>query len=313
MPCQGCMKARRAIINRTPKSIRAPLARAFLPPDPAPAPLPLVTTAAQVVREARTWVGVPFLHQGRSRNGVDCVGLPIVVLHDARRLPPTLKLRDYPRAALPTGNLEQHFLALLHPAARRTCPAVSLRFKWQRTLAHVAIYTDTDTLIHALETHGRVIEHGFRGMWRTPLRAGRLGAAGGALWLNRPCRAPHRRLRYFFGPCGALSAASSATSCFPPKARQRTAPQRTQRPALDRRCADPDRLWHRRACRQRDLERRADRNKTRGRAGRQVRHRRAERHIYTYSVDVAIGICEGADQRHPAHLGRCGSDLRRER
>ena len=34
------------------------------------------------MRIARSWIGVPFAHQGRTRRGIDCVGL-IVVVADA--------------------------------------------------------------------------------------------------------------------------------------------------------------------------------------------------------------------------------------
>ena len=36
-------------------------------------------TRGEVLAEARSWLGVPYLHQGRSRLGVDCVGLLIMV------------------------------------------------------------------------------------------------------------------------------------------------------------------------------------------------------------------------------------------
>lgn len=41
-----------------------------------------------VVRCARNWVGTPYLHQGRTRYGVDCLGLVLVVAHE-------LGLSDY--------------------------------------------------------------------------------------------------------------------------------------------------------------------------------------------------------------------------
>lgn len=39
--------------------------------------------AKSLVPIARTWVKVPFAHYGRSRDGVDCVGLIISVLREA--------------------------------------------------------------------------------------------------------------------------------------------------------------------------------------------------------------------------------------
>jgi cell wall-associated NlpC family hydrolase len=165
-PCAGCMKARRYLINKTPKGpIREKLTRTFLPPDAPPTPpLPTVTTGAEVVREARSWVGVPFRHQGRDRNGVDCWGLPVVVLRELGALPAGFDTTHYPRSPSP-GDLEAR-LVYCTPLAE-PMPGCLIGIRWQRTGAHVAIYTDTDTLIHALERHQKVIEHGFRGMWRT--------------------------------------------------------------------------------------------------------------------------------------------------
>lgn len=36
-------------------------------------------TREQVVTEARTWIGRQWRHQGRNENGVDCVGLVVMV------------------------------------------------------------------------------------------------------------------------------------------------------------------------------------------------------------------------------------------
>lgn len=151
---------RRAIINKTPKSIAAPLARVLLP---------TVTTAEAVVREARTWVGVPFRHQGRDRSGIDCVGVPIAVLHTLGAVEADFEIRDYGR--LPDGTLERRLISYCTPLPDYV-PGCLVGIRWGKTLAHVAIHTDTDTLIHALERHKRVIEHGFRGMWRTRFAQG---------------------------------------------------------------------------------------------------------------------------------------------
>ena len=36
-------------------------------------------TGADVVRVARSMLGIRYLHQGRSRAGLDCIGLPVLV------------------------------------------------------------------------------------------------------------------------------------------------------------------------------------------------------------------------------------------
>ena len=39
-------------------------------------------TADSFIAAARTYIGVPWQHQGRSRHGIDCVGLLVCVAHD---------------------------------------------------------------------------------------------------------------------------------------------------------------------------------------------------------------------------------------
>lgn len=160
-PCSGCLKVRRALINKTPPRLAAPLAKTFLP---------TVTTAQEVVRVARTWVGVPFRHQGRDRNGVDCVGVPIVVLAELGAVERDFEILDYPRQ--PHHDILERRLIAHCTRLPHAVPGCLIAIRWHRTLAHVALYTDTDTLIHALEHRARVIEHGFRGMWRTRFAQG---------------------------------------------------------------------------------------------------------------------------------------------
>jgi cell wall-associated NlpC family hydrolase len=172
-PCGGCMKARRFLINKTPAPIRKRLTQAFLPEGHSPytelpnsLPLSVTTTPTKVIREARTWLGVPFRHQGRDRNGVDCIGLPIVILQNLGILPAGFELTNYSR--FPHQNeLEPRILEYCK-SLKDVTPGCLVALSRHRTLAHVAIYTDTDTIIHAFERapHASVIEHGFRGMWR---------------------------------------------------------------------------------------------------------------------------------------------------
>ena len=53
--------------------------------------------AGAVVAAARGWIGVPYLHQGRSRSGIDCIGLVLQVAREAGIGPADLDFRRYGR------------------------------------------------------------------------------------------------------------------------------------------------------------------------------------------------------------------------
>lgn len=166
-PCSGCMKARRAIIRQMPARMAAPLAQKFLP---------TVTDAQAVLREARAWVGTPFRHQGRDRRGLDCVGLPLIVLHSLGVALPdeleAIRLRpDYPHEQH-TDQVRARFLKHCTPLPDAV-PGAVIGLTLRRTLTHLAIVGE-GTIIHAIDRDhgGGVIEHGFRGLWRTRYAAG---------------------------------------------------------------------------------------------------------------------------------------------
>lgn len=53
-------------------------------------------TREDVVREARSWLGVRWRHQGRSRAGVDCGGLVVMVGRALGLLPVEADMKGYP-------------------------------------------------------------------------------------------------------------------------------------------------------------------------------------------------------------------------
>lgn len=53
-----------------------------------------------VVTLAKGWIGVPFRHAGRSRQGVDCIGLVIKVAHEAGIS--SFDTTDYSRRPVPS-------------------------------------------------------------------------------------------------------------------------------------------------------------------------------------------------------------------
>lgn len=122
-----------------------------------------MTTREQFVAEARTWIGVPFVHQGRNRLGVDCIGLVLVVcralgLSDADP-------RGYGRA--PNGAALLRGLAQyarpLRPDEAQAGDLLLMRFL--RDPQHVGIATDHG-ILHAYGGAGRVVETSLPPSWR---------------------------------------------------------------------------------------------------------------------------------------------------
>ena len=115
----------------------------------------------RVILEARQWLNVPFRHQGRDGHGIDCVGLPIVVCQSLGLLDQRFDVANYGR--LPSGELVTRLQGVCRPL-ERALPGSLIVIAWSRLAAHVAICTG-ETMIHAYERVGRVIEHGYRGRW----------------------------------------------------------------------------------------------------------------------------------------------------
>lgn len=118
--------------------------------------------ARDIVAAARSWVGVPFLHQGRNRSGIDCVGLVIVTMQQVGLWEQDFERRDYGR--MPTTNELHEKLAFYFRRVEEPEPGAIIGVRWSRELAHVAIFTG-ETIIHAFERRGKVIEHGYRAAW----------------------------------------------------------------------------------------------------------------------------------------------------
>jgi cell wall-associated NlpC family hydrolase len=119
-----------------------------------------------VVAEARGWLGVPWRHQGRSRSGIDCVGLVVCVAH-------ALDLSDYDstgysRRAQGQGFVE-HFRGNMDGVAIRDArPGDVLVFADQAYPCHCGFLTERfghPHLLHAHATRRQVIEEPYAGEW----------------------------------------------------------------------------------------------------------------------------------------------------
>jgi len=123
----------------------------------------MIITVQQICDQAREWIGTPFLHQGRSRSGCDCLGFIASVLGE---LGVDLALRHLPL------NYGRNPQALLITTLQRLCrnidlepgALVAIKFPFAEFPSHAAIFTG-DSMIHCYESVGKVTEHGYRNPW----------------------------------------------------------------------------------------------------------------------------------------------------
>ena len=115
----------------------------------------------RIVSEARSWVGVRFRHQGRTRSwGVDCVGLISVVAWNLGLF--KYDYRGYPRDAS-AMDVEHH----LRKAGMRAKPIADalpgdvLLLTDRIMPRHMAIYTGGQNAIHAHASARQVVERAY--------------------------------------------------------------------------------------------------------------------------------------------------------
>lgn len=130
----------------------------------------IVITPAAIVAEARSWQGVRWRHQGRSRQGIDCAGLVICTAH-------ALGLSDFDTTAydrVPDGTTlralcDTHLRPV--PLAQLQ-PADVLLMRFDVDPQHMAIVTDYPYggpgvmgMVHAYATARKVVEHQLDAAW----------------------------------------------------------------------------------------------------------------------------------------------------
>lgn len=136
-----------------------------------------MTTRAEVVSEARRWIGTPWQHQARSIGlGVDCVGF-VIEVGRALRLIDTKEAATYKRR--PDGlTLRAKFSERLASVDLRSIrPADVLLIATHGTPDHVAIVGDYPvaagelSMIHAYVPARKVVEHRLDPLWRRKIVA----------------------------------------------------------------------------------------------------------------------------------------------
>lgn len=124
-------------------------------------------TPADVAATARAYLGVRFVHQGRSRAGMDCAGLVVRVAQDLGlsefdwrgygRLPEADRMRE----------VMQSQCVELKPGTAPSLGLVAL-MRFEAEPQHLAIVVDHPHglgIVHALMTERKVAEHRLDATW----------------------------------------------------------------------------------------------------------------------------------------------------
>jgi cell wall-associated NlpC family hydrolase len=122
-----------------------------------------VISPATVIEQARSWLGVRFLHQGRTRSGADCLGYIAGMMAELGTDVP-LKALPLNYARNPQARLVQTLEEITHEIPLQPAAFVLIKFPKSHHGSHGAIYTG-ENLIHSYQSVGRVVEHGYRMQW----------------------------------------------------------------------------------------------------------------------------------------------------
>jgi len=123
----------------------------------------MTITRAAFLSEARSWIDVPWVHQGRNRYGVDCIGLVLVTCW-------ALALTDYDISGYGRTPNADMLMRELDARARRidlasALPADLVLSRFNHDPQHVGILTARG-ILHAYAGARRVVETALPRSWR---------------------------------------------------------------------------------------------------------------------------------------------------
>lgn len=123
-------------------------------------------TTLDIHLAARSWIGVPFTHQGRSRDGVDCVGLVICVARELGLVPMDADANGYRRA--PDGSMLEQCDVWLDRSPLDVAHVAAIRFSVapQHLAILVPHHHNGQAFVHALQRNGAVVSHRVDATWR---------------------------------------------------------------------------------------------------------------------------------------------------
>jgi hypothetical protein len=128
-------------------------------------------TSEQVTAEARGWLGVRWRHQGRTRAGVDCAGLVVMVAR-------ALELTDYDATGYSRRasgfDFVRHFQAAMQSVRVAEAQAgdvlVFADGAYPCHCGFLSLWQDHPHLIHAHVSRRQVVEEPYLGEWPGSVR-----------------------------------------------------------------------------------------------------------------------------------------------
>lgn len=119
----------------------------------------------QLLAEARSWLGTPYQHQGRTKFGVDCIGYVMCVYHSLNPWPHVMReTRTY--GMRPTDGLLLAKVSKYCTQVHKAEPGVVILIQWPKasTPSHAAICGGS-TILHSYKRAGRAVETSYGEPW----------------------------------------------------------------------------------------------------------------------------------------------------
>ena len=124
----------------------------------------MIITGEDVIAEARRWLETRYVHQGRTRFGVDCIGYVICVRNAIDPIPDIMReVTNYARnpQAVLIERIQKYCTRIHTPEVG--CIILIRWFKDEHP-SHAAIYAG-ETMMHSYKNAGKVVEVGYRAQW----------------------------------------------------------------------------------------------------------------------------------------------------
>ena len=120
-------------------------------------------TRAELIAQARTYLGVRYRHQGRTRDGADCVGLLVAIAEDFGYTIPYSTNYDF----RPDMNVFTHGVLSYcdEVTVGDQLPGDIGLFRLTRGRWHTGIFTERDIMLHSSMKDRKVVEHRLDASW----------------------------------------------------------------------------------------------------------------------------------------------------